>query len=398
MFQEGLLRPPANMAGVYAIIGLLGVFLFAVLLMIVSVVMNTAARRVADDMESIRAAGTATRRSVTGCDIARSAVVTGAGLRSHEAVWSRRRFGDIETDFVLSRRAIIFGTADGELMAVGRRAGKILWRRRFGQAFSAAPAIHGACVHVALADGELLAITVDGGFEEWRVKTPSPACSIVPLGENLYVVTAADGVEVYELSSGKRVETFHVDAKCAGEAALASGILIVCTEKGDLLGLDVEDGRKRWTAPLGAAKLGRPCVRGGWVFIADEGGSLSAISLRDGRVLWSGDLPKTSAPLACDGDRVLALTDGGELCALDAVRGERLWLAEAMGASRAGPVIHGEYACCGSVSGSVLGFDLASGSPIWQEPAANGQTTALTLLDGFLFTGTSDGVVAVIGR
>ena len=110
-------------------------------------------------------------------------------------------------------------------------------------------------------------------------------------------------------------------------AAIAGDLVFVGAATGELVALNLSDGKKRWTykttKPIGESS---PAVANGLVFIGDLGGVVHAVKVADGTAAWThkteGEIKSSPVTL---GDRVLIGSYDGSLYCLSAKDGKVLW-------------------------------------------------------------------------
>ena len=400
-YDHQLLKPPGHLAAPYVLWGLLFVIMMAFVAVFSAVFINIQHRAINEEVTSLRASGSTHRVEISGADTRRSGCVRSAPITANEVLWARSRFGEITTDCAVSDRAIIFGVATGDLFAISRANGRIIWRIPVGKSLRTPPLLHGPYVFAASTDGKLLGLTLYGAFKVFGEETLSPAVSLLPFGRKLLAVHADGEFAVYSLSEAAQIRqssAFYLKARCEAPAALAAGLAVVPTVKGELVAFDVIKKSTRWRTRLGDEKLGRPCIASERVFVGAASGNVYALGLSSGRTVWTARVNGISAPIASNGQRVVVLADDGMLHALRWTSGASEWSVKANGKSDAGPLIHDDKIYCGSVSGVLACFSLKDGEALWQQPAVRGKTTALAVADQILYSGTAEGNMAALGR
>jgi len=400
-FDHHLLKPPAHPAAPYVLCGALVVIALGFLAAFSIVFMNIKQSAVDEEVSNLRASGSMHRWEISGADARRSGCVSAPPIAANEVLWSRSRFGEVTTDCVASDRALIFGTASGDLYAISRANGRIIWQQHVGESLRTAPLLLGPYVFAASTDGKLLGLTLYGAFEVFGEDALSPVVSLLPFGRKLLALNADGELLTYELPETARIrQSGVVDLKgrCEAEAALAAGLVIVPTVKGELIAFDVLKKLTRWRVKLADEKLGRPCIAGERVFVGAASGGVYAVELSSGRRAWSAKVNGVSAPLAGNGRRVVVLADDGVLHALRWTDGRIEWSVKANGKSAAGPLIHGIRVYCGSVSGVLECFALKDGAPLWRQGGFRGKTVALAVVDRKVYSGTVGGNMAALGR
>ena len=167
-----------------------------------------------------------------------------------------------------------------------------------------------------------------------------------------------------------------------GGLAVADGRLFVTSGYGQLVVLDVADGRVLWRKRFDAPATGAPAVLGGQVYVVTTDSAAWAMDVTDGRVRWQFD--GTPSPSSMVGGAAPAVVEGtvympfpsGDLAAVSRDTGVETWRARVagrrLGLANAGvtgisgdPVVVGGTVYVGNRSGRVAAIDRASGTVRW---------------------------------
>jgi outer membrane protein assembly factor BamB len=144
----------------------------------------------------------------------------------------------------------------------------------------AAPVVDDGTVYVAT-DGAVVGLAVDDGTVRWRTDDVAPAGTpavadgtvFVPGGDELSALGAADGEELWT-----------APVSSAGRLAVAAETVVVAGE--DLLGLAATTGERRWTSPVRPES--HPVVASETIYCGTYEG-VAGVDLHDGRERWSVD-------------------------------------------------------------------------------------------------------------
>jgi outer membrane protein assembly factor BamB len=206
-------------------------------------------------------------------------------------------------------------------------------------------------------------------------------------------------------------EAWRVEAPVGGPIAapIATGEVVIVLGKTGIAALDPADGAVLWEVGRSEGVAGSPAVAGqAVVYVSGRGkeAQLVARSIEDGRRTWSAPLgaPAFSAP-AVEADLVILGAHDGRLLAFDAATGEERWAFEARGAFDASPAIADGLVIAASrrsisdVS-TVYAIDAEAGpegGPVWQySPGVAGYTSGPAVGDGFVAVGTGEQVVRAL--
>ena len=218
---------------------------------------------------------------------------------------------------------------------------------------------------------------------------------------------------------GNALFRVKLDGCTLGSPAVAGGTAYIAADDGLLYALDIRDGRRLWTCPLGQRCLlkqldnwdvfhSSPVVVDGTVFVGSTDGRLYAVST-EGKTRWShptGHVVRSS-PAVADGKVFFGSFDG-KVYALDAATGREVWTLDTRVPKV--PWHYGIQGSCavsegvvyvGSRSAFFHGIDAATGKLLWKRDHQGSWVTGSPAVrDGLAYVGQSDGnkIVAVDSR
>ncbi|WP_313659628.1 outer membrane protein assembly factor BamB [Acinetobacter variabilis] len=190
----------------------------------------------------------------------------------------------------------------------------------------------------------------------------------------------------------------------------ADGIVVVGSNKGQLIALDQQTGEQRWTAQLTGAILAPSLVHAGRVITVTNDGTVYAHEVASGTQVWTYDLPNVqfslrgmAAPVPLDARNVLIATSNAYIYAIDALSGvPKLQRRVAISNGRSDiqrlididgdPVVAGQFIVTTSYQGQVTVFDLASQQVIWSEDASSIQRPEV--VGNGVFVAQTDGKIS----
>ncbi|WP_291358623.1 MULTISPECIES: outer membrane protein assembly factor BamB [Acinetobacter] len=193
----------------------------------------------------------------------------------------------------------------------------------------------------------------------------------------------------------------------------ADGIVVVGSNKGQLIALDQQTGEQRWTAQLTGAILAPSLVHAGRVITVTNDGTVYAHEVASGTQVWTYDLPNVqfslrgmAAPVPLDARNVLIATSNAYIYAIDALSGvPKLQRRVAISDGRSDiqrlididgdPVVAGQFIVTTSYQGQVTVFDLASQQVIWSEDASSIQRPEV--VGNGVFVAQTDGKISAYG-
>ncbi|MDH5345464.1 MAG: outer membrane protein assembly factor BamB [Gammaproteobacteria bacterium] len=169
---------------------------------------------------------------------------------------------------------------------------------------------------------------IGGGSEFLRVGL-NPAGD----GDRVYAASYNGNVVALNVEDGKRIWRTELDIVLSAGPGVGGGYVIVAGYDGELVALNAADGAEAWRVDIQGESLSRPIVSGNTVIVYTIDGRLGAYSVFDGRELWlvEQNLPAltqrgTASPIAV-GNAIIAGFDNGRLLAIDIDDGVVQWEA-----------------------------------------------------------------------
>jgi outer membrane protein assembly factor BamB len=273
------------------------------------------------------------------------------------------------------------------------------------------PAMAGATVYFLTKRHEVVAIDVRSGAVIWRVHTREPGdetygTAIVPVGS---VVVAGDyNLVAFDAATGAKRWTFtpadgYGPGIYLGDAA--AGHVFAGSPTGRLYSVNAADGSCSWSAvPVPAAKTtvftpvvsDEIVVAGYTTFAADPAGGVVAVDRTTGRELWKHELRAAGRAAAFGGglvareDLVIASSGDGSIHAFDRRTGAARWSLPAVrrpGDAGDEPTrdlrplaTTGRMLYAGSLTGTVVAYDIAGRHERWRYAHDAGGSTAVRIV------------------
>ncbi len=236
-----------------------------------------------------------------------------------------------------------------------------------------------------------------------RAQTP-PAASAAPPATSAQATTqaAADwpqfrgnpkltGMSTESVPSTLKVRwTYSAADAVDSSAAIVGDTVYIGSHSGELLALDVADGKLKWSyktkEPIGESS---PAVSDGLVFVGDLGGTFHAVKAADGTAAWTYKTQSEikSSPVVV-GDRVLIGSYDSSLYALSKKDGKLLWKLDTQNFVHGTPAIDGEVAYLAGCDEIFRAIRLSDGQPVYTVPIEAYTGASVTVGAGRVFFGT----------
>ncbi|MCL2524699.1 MAG: outer membrane protein assembly factor BamB [Betaproteobacteria bacterium] len=291
-----------------------------------------------------------------------------------------------------------------------------LWSASIGKAenYSFTPAVVDDVVFVAGRKGSVSRI--ENGQTVWKIDAGQKLSAGVGANNRLVVVGTEKGdVLAFAAADGKPLW----QAKASSEvlAAPVVGDDGVAVRSGDnrVFLFDAIDGERKWvyqrpTPTLAVRGAGSPVFADRYLFVGFPGGKLVALALQNGAQLWEGTVaqPKGAteldrvadvvAPPAVDGRQICAVAFQGKIACFDMGQGGALvWSRDLSSAN--GLALDGRYLFVTDDQGAVHALDRLSGSSLWkQDKLLKRGVSRPAVRRGLLAVADSEGIVHFLTR
>lgn len=208
--------------------------------------------------------------------------------RTGEERWKAWCLGKGEAELVVGDTLLYVSSADGWLYALRVQDGSQVWRVRLGPRSGIQPCWEGGRVYAAAQDGRLIAVAADAGIPLAEVEVGSPLVAGPQLaGRGLAVADEKGYVRTYARRNLRAGWAQRLGARAMEPLLVGDGLLVCAADNGWLYGLSLEKGRVEWKQELGSRPLAGPTLGPqGEVVIGTEKGRLLGVQMADGGVLW----------------------------------------------------------------------------------------------------------------
>lgn len=209
-------------------------------------------------------------------------------------------------------------------------------------------------------------------------------------------VLAAGGSRVVRIavSTGSAVWKTDTGVKLSAGAGAGQGLVLAGGAKGEMLALDRANGQLRWKAFLTSEVVGQLLATTDIVIARTGDGNVQGLAVADGSRKWlyTRNLPalslRGSGGMVVRDNVLYAGFPGGKLVALNAANGAQLWeatvavprgatelerVADVMG----NPVVDERQVCAVAYQGRVACFDLRTGSQLWARDTSSNSGLAM---------------------
>jgi outer membrane protein assembly factor BamB len=245
----------------------------------------------------------------------------------------------------VTERAIYTADYKGRVVATSIQ-GKRLWRVKTDDRISGGVYAGYGLVLYGTRDGQVVALSVDDGKEKWRQSVSSEVlASPVSDGTRVVIQTLDGHVEALDIDSGEQLWSFDVSVpvltlRSTAEPLLADNRVFAAFASGRVVALEAASGVPVWerqvAEPSGRSELERLVdvdsnliLDGGGVFASTFQGKLAVLDVSSGRPFWDKKM-STYMPMQISGGVLFVANDVGHVFAIEQRAGSTLWRQEAL--------------------------------------------------------------------
>ena len=205
----------------------------------------------------------------------------------------------------------------------------------------------------------------------WEALTGSVVASPV-VTRDVVLAATADGRLVWlDRETGRLLHEMRLAAAIESSPALGEDqrTLHAGTDDGDIVGVDIVEGRERYRVKVGRLVRSSPLPLAGRVLVGvvegKSGGMLLALDAVKGSTAWARKMGPVFSSPALAGPNVLVGSDDGFVHAVDAVKGTVVWSADMGAKVRATPAIAGDTALVADFAGRLAALRVSDGAKAW---------------------------------
>ncbi len=231
----------------------------------------------------------------------------------------------------------------------------------------------------------------------WSESLSGGTGNTIPLcaGDFAFIPTQINGVDVYDVTTGKEAGWITLPGAVLGTPAIDNGIIYVPLSGGNasLAAVRTPGGTVEWLSQGESVETAVLLVDSVAV-TAGVYGTIRCGSLRDSTTHWTRKLPKpVIAPPAAIGNTVFAACTNGDMYALALADGKEIWRAPTGSALHSQPVAGEGRVFAVNRSGRFLALDIETGKPLWDVDAGAPVYSSPALGGGHLLLAVSNGLV-----
>lgn len=284
--------------------------------------------------------------------------VTVVDAYTGKRVWRKRTKTNASSNIGETADAIVFGTQNGEMIALSKEDGKELWRSQVSTEVLSGPAGRSKNLVALSIDSRLHGLDAKTGEQTWIFDATAPPLKLRGGANPLIIENAA----------------------------------LVGFANGQLGMFDLDTGNVDWIQPVaiprGRSEIermvdinGRMGRRGDTAYVATFNGKLAAVDLQQRRFLWTRDLSSYQG-LAVSNAEVVVSDADGTVTSYDRFSGDTLWVQSELNSRYlTTPVIFEDYVVVADVYGYVFAMSLRTGELLGYEKLTSAALRVAPLVD-----------------
>jgi outer membrane protein assembly factor BamB len=301
-----------------------------------------------------------------------------------------------------------------ELPVLKNSALAVEWSASVGKSagFSFMPGFAERQVYAASYDSGIRAFAEEGGREVARIDPKLPLTAGVGVAENILVVVSNKGDVLALDPAGRSLWKAQISGEVLAAPVISGGYVLLRTADGRVLALNRIDGKRKWVyqrppASLSLRSSAAVVVNRGTVYAGFSGGKVVAIELESGKATWEATISVARGATeleriadvggvpVVDDSRVCATVYQGRTGCVETLNGNVLWSREI--ASAGGVAIDGKYLYVSDSGGSIYALDKVSGATLWkQDKLVLREPGTPLVLAGKILVGDVNGMVHLL--
>lgn len=255
----------------------------------------------------------------------------------------------------------------GLLSAFDPATGTKIWEQKLGSTGSGAPTVYGDLIYIVSGDDTAWALDAKSGRIRWQLSNTEDVANVLggaapavndkfvifPYGDGaLHGAFRKGGLRLWSsfVSGARRFDTISTITDITGDPVIVGDNVYVGSHSGRLVSLDINTGKRNWTADEGALSPVWPVA--GALFVLTDRNELVRLNAKDGSRVWGVDLPNFVkfkqrkanevfahyGPILAGGQLVVASNDG-LLRFFDPVNGDLTRTVAVPGGATTAPIV-----------------------------------------------------------
>ena len=213
--------------------------------------------------------------------------------------------GTISGGLAVSDKILAVTAGTGDIFALNKDNGKIIWRDKITAPIRAAPIISGNFFLVLAKDNRLYTYDLVSGDLSWThegleeistfVGSSSPVVSkgtviVTYSSGEIYAINLSNGQVIWNDNLSKLVSRSSLDnlSDIRGNAVIQNDIVYVISHNGRMVAMDLNNGKKFWESKIGGIQT--PWVASKFIYVLSKDNELICLTSDKGKIVWVSKL------------------------------------------------------------------------------------------------------------
>jgi len=274
-----------------------------------------------------------------------------------------------------------------------------VWSTRAGRRFTGNVALLDGTLYGAGVDRKVYAVDLTSGEVQWSQRLSGiVAGGVLVSGDTVFAASSRPDGRVYALDRATGERFWREKTGAVGAPlALSGGVLVVPTQRGDILGMGAKDGQLRWRRRLGMSRVAPLEVGDGAVIVATVD-SVFRLGTSDGVVTHRARSPGTilSHWIRVRGSLIAGTTDS-QVVSLNPANLALNWSVKVDAPVLDAPAAKGDTLYVATRRGTL--YRIVPAEPRRAEPVVHLDwpvTAPVTIVDGQILLGGADGILRAL--
>lgn len=293
-------------------------------------------------------------------------------------------------------------------------AARVAWTLKLGDAgIGFSPSYVAGALHAASAKGLVARIDPVSGRAVWQVDLGKKLSAGVGSDGKIVVVVTEDGELIALDINGQRKWALNLGSDAATVPVVGHGVVLLRTGDNRVHAIDAQEGKRRWTfkrqgPPLVLRQTASIMLTPSLAFIGLPSGRLVAVDLRNGAQRWEATVSLARGATEIErisdvvgtplliGRQICAANYNGKLACFDALTGRGLWFRSI--ASSTGVEVDSKSVVIVDAQDQIHAFSV-NGASLWKQEKYSGRGLSAGLsIASVLVLGDSKGLIHLVSR
>lgn len=324
---------------------------------------------------------------------------------SPKLLWTASTGTHTTSSPVVSDGTVFFGNEKGTLTSISPE-GKIKWKYEEGSLFEAAPLVFGNKIIIGSNQGNLIAVDKVTGKLVWKYATEnqiSGSANIWTSGSKAGIVVGSYDYYLHCVAprTGKMLWKVETENYINGTPAISREGIVFGGCDGMIRVVDPLSGRQKDTINIGVYIASSPALSEGMAYFGDYDGTIYCVSTVKGTIVWKVPGNEESGSVlaipAVGNGKVIIGSESKFLYCYDSATGKLDWKYRTNGRITGSAVICGNKVLFTGMDGNITILNIADGKKIWSFNAGTPISTSPAVTNGRFYVLTDDGRLLAFG-